>query len=181
MAGILPLAACMDERAVLYLDLDDTILSWADGKPAPGEGVREFLLWALDRFEVRWLTRWARDGRMEPGLLIDLCKLTGVETARLRGIHGLDWSEGTKLDGIAWAEHVVRGRPFLWLEDDNTGADHQAFLEHHGLGHCFHHCDVTQDPQALRRAHSELERRHGGSGSNDGSDSKSGADACQRA
>lgn len=154
----------MNRRAVLYLDLDDTVLSWADGKPAPGTGVREFLLWALEHFEVRWLTRWARDGCMDPGLLVDLCKLTGVETDRLRTIQGMDWSEGTKLDGIAWSEHVVLGRPFVWLEDDNTGAEHQAFLASHGLADCFHHCDVTQDPEALREAHSELERRSAESG-----------------
>lgn len=154
----------MEPRAVLYLDLDDTILTWADGSPAPGAGVREFLLWALGHFEVRWLTRWARDGTMEPGLLRDLSKLTEVETERLGEIRGLDWSDGTKLDGIAWAEHIVLGRPFLWLEDDNTGAEHRAFLDAHELAHCYRHCDVTQDPEALVNAHAELKRRHEVSG-----------------
>jgi hypothetical protein len=152
----------MTGRPVLYLDLDDTVLTWADGEPAPAEGVREFLLWALDRFEVRWLTRWARDGRMDPGLLEDLCSLTGVETDRLSEIHGVDWSDGTKLDGIAWLEHVVLERPFVWLEDEETGADHRPFLQRHGFAECFLHCDVTQDGDALRRAHEELRGRAGG-------------------
>lgn len=147
------------ERPVLYLDLDDTVLSWQDGSPAAGRGVREFLLWALDRFEVRWLTRWARDGCMDPGLLKDLGKLTGVDPERLGVIRGLDWSDGTKLDGIAWAEHIVRGRPFIWLEDDNTGADHRQFLDLHDLADCYLHCNVTDDPEALLSAHSELKHR----------------------
>lgn len=150
----------MFESAVLYLDLDDTILTWKDGSPAPGPGVRDFLLWALDRFEVRWLTRWARDGCMSSDLLTDLAKLTGVEEERLRSIRGLDWSDGTKLDGLAWVEHMVRGRPFVWLEDDNTGANHQYFLELHGFAHCYWHCDVTEDPEALRTAHSVLAHWH---------------------
>ena len=150
----------MSEKAVLYLDLDDTILTWADGSPAPGAGVRDFLLWALDRFEVRWLTRWARNGCMAPDLLVDLSKLTGVDPDRLKTIQGLDWSIGTKLDGIAWSEHVVRGRPFVWLEDDQTGADHRGFLQLHGLQECYVHCDVTDDPDALTNAHSALRRSY---------------------
>lgn len=150
----------MNRKPVLYLDLDDTILTWARGKPEPAEGVREFLLWALDRFEVRWLTRWARDGRMSPDLVVDLGKLTGVEADRLREIDGLDWNEGSKLDGIAWVEHIVQGRPFVWLEDDNTGAEHRAFFGHHGFDESYRHCDVTKDPDALLRSFQELKRRH---------------------
>lgn len=151
----------MSDKPVLYLDLDDTILTWAEGKPAPADGVRDFLLWALDRFEVRWLTRWARDGCMADDLLVDLGKLTGVEPARLRQIRGLDWSEGSKLDGIAWAEHIVQDRPFIWIEDDNTGADHHSFFERHEFTGSYRHCDVTRDPTALLRSHAELKRIHG--------------------
>lgn len=158
MAGILPCTTSMNAKPVMYLDLDDTILTWAEGKPAPAEGVREFLLWALEQFEVRWLTRWARDGCMAPDLVRDLGKLTGVEPERLREIQGLDWSEGSKLDGIAWVEHVVRDRPFVWIEDDNTGADHRAFFHRHSFMDSYRHCDVTQEPEALRQSHEELKR-----------------------
>lgn len=146
----------MNDRPVLYLDLDDTILTWESGEPAPAKGVREFLLWALEHYEVRWLTRWAPDGRMDPDLLVDLSKLTGVETERLKEIRGLDWEGGSKLDGIAWVEHLVMERPFIWMEDDNTGAEHCSFLVLHGFGECFRRCNVTQNANALRQVHAEM-------------------------
>lgn len=142
---------------VLYLDLDDTILSWADGSPRPGPGATEFLLWALDRFEIRWLTTWCPNGRMEAGLLGDLSKLTNVPVERLRTIRGFDWEGGSKLDGIAWVEHVVLGRPFLWIEDSNVPPEALEFLDCHGLRDRFRHCDVTRRPEALRELHRSLQ------------------------
>lgn len=144
---------------VLYLDLDDTIVSWADGSPRPGRGATEFLLWALDRFEVRWLTTWCPDGRMDPALLADLSKLTDVPVDRLRGIRGFDWQNGSKLDGIAWLEHVVLGRPFLWIEDSTVEPGALEFLARHGLRDRFRSCDVTRRPDDLRELHRVLRRQ----------------------
>lgn len=152
----------MSTRPVLYLDLDDTIISWADGKPRPAAGVGEFLSWALDRFEVRWLTRWARDGCMEPRLLRDLSKLTGVAEERLREIRGLDWGGGDcKLDGIAWLEHLVLGRPFLWVEDESVGEGEIALLTQHGFRDFYRWCNVTRDPGAVRTLHGQLREAFG--------------------
>lgn len=69
-------------------------------------------------------------------------------------------TEGSKLDGIAWSEHIVQGRPFVWLEDDNTGAEHRLFLHQHGFGDSFRHCDVTRDPNALVLSFVRLKERH---------------------
>src|SRR5690606_19286572 len=82
--SVLAVATAMQQRVVLYLDLDDTVISWTGGVPAGAPGLREFLLWALDVFEVRWLTRWARDGRMEARLVRDLAKMSGVPVRRLQ-------------------------------------------------------------------------------------------------
>lgn len=141
----------------MYLDLDDTLVVWSDGSPSGAPGTREFLHWALESFEVRWLTRWARDGRMDEKLLNDLAKLTQVDVEALRPIQGLDWS-GTesKLNGIAWLEHVVLDRPFLWVEDDTIEPAALEFLEANGLADCFCRCDVTKDREALRTLHAEL-------------------------
>jgi hypothetical protein len=149
------------ERPVLYLDLDDTVVSWATGEPRGAEDAGPFLRWALDRFEVRWLTTWAPSGLMDGGLLVDLCKLTGIPAERLQRIRGLDWEGGTKVDGIAWVEHVVMGRPFVWIEDDTVPPAALEFLDHHGYLACFHRCDVTRDAEALRRLHGELEAAWG--------------------
>ncbi|MFW6079985.1 MAG: hypothetical protein ACODAE_10210, partial [Gemmatimonadota bacterium] len=106
-------------QPALYLDLDDTLLSYATGRPQAGLGARRFLHWAIATFEVRWLTRWCPDGRMPDGLLADLARMTGVPRECLRTVRGFDWRwSASKLDGIAWLEHRVLGRPFLWIEDE---------------------------------------------------------------
>lgn len=145
-------------RPVLYLDLDDTIVSWSSGEPRGAPGVEDFLRWALRRFEVRWLTSWTPSGQMEESLLVDLAKLTGVDVGFLGCIHGLDWEGGSKLDGIAWLEHVVLDRPFLWIEDGSLPDSALEFLRAHGLDECFVRCDVTRDEDALARLHQRLER-----------------------
>lgn len=141
---------------VLYLDLDDTIVSWADGSPRRAPGVTAFLSWALERYEVRWLTTWCPGGRMEARLLADLTKLTGVPSERLRRVRGVSWDGGSKLDGIAWLEHVVLRRPFLWVEDGSVRPEALRFLARHGFADRFRHCDVTRDPYAVLRLHRKL-------------------------
>lgn len=151
-------------RPVLYLDLDDTLVAWPDGRrgsPRVARGGRELLCWALERYEVRWLTTWCPDGRMESRLLRDLAKMLGVPAEALEGIRGLDWSHSRcKLDGIAWMEHVVLRRPFVWLEDEYGFGDRErSFLEAHGLGACHLPVNVSTDADALLRVHAALRAR----------------------
>lgn len=156
-------------RPVLYLDLDDTLIAWPDGRrgsPRAARGARDFLCWALEHYEVRWLTTWCPDGRMEAGLLGDLARMLDLSPQTLEQVHGLDWSESQcKLDGIAWMEHVVLRRPFLWLEDEyGFGEREQAFLDAHGLGACYRHVNVTTDADALGPVHAALRDAAGGEG-----------------
>lgn len=157
-------SAEVNVRPVLYLDLDDTLIAWTDRRPRLAEGAREFLLWALDRYEVRWLTRWCPDGRMEEERLTSLQHLLGIPRERLAGLIGMDWSaSGCKLDGLAWLEHLVLRRPFLWIEDEyGVGERERRFLEAHGLSDRYRHVNVTRDPGALRRLHAELAARENG-------------------
>lgn len=153
----------MRQQPVLYLDLDDTVISWKDGAPSGAPGLTEFLLWALDTFEVRWLSRWARDGRMQPGLIQDLATMSNVPVERLRPIDGLDWdATDDKLNGIAWLEHVALERPFIWVEDESVGTATTDFLARHGFGGTHYHCNVTRDPDALVRLHAVLMERFDG-------------------
>lgn len=150
-------------RPVLYLDLDDTLVAWPEGRegsPRAAEGARDFLRWALERYEVRWLTTWCPDGRMAAELLSDLGRLLDLPDEALEGIRGMDWSGSRcKLDGVAWVEHVVAGRPFLWLEDDyGFGERERRFLEAHGMADRYRHVNVTEDAGALARVHRELRR-----------------------
>lgn len=146
-------------RPVLYLDLDHTLVSWRGGSPHAGRGAREFVLWALERYEVRWLTTWCPDGRMGEGLLQDLARMLGVSAELLQHIRGCDWTDtGTKLNGVAWLEHIVLERPFLWIEDEyGVGARELGFLDEHGFSACYHRINVTKDPESLRRLHAALQ------------------------
>lgn len=142
---------------VLYLDLDDTLISWRGGNPHAAPGARDFMLWALEHYEVRWLTTWCPNGEMEKSLLADLCKMLKIETATLRRVRGFDWQGHSKLDGIAWLEHIVLHRPFLWVEDDfGFGERELHFLAAHGLLDRYRWCNVTEHPDSLIRIHEQL-------------------------
>jgi len=147
-------------RPVLYLDIDDTLIAWANGIPRAAPGAREFFLWALDRFEVRWLTTWCPGGEMEPSLLRDLCKMLEVDVSVAEHIRGFDWdATDTKLNGVAWVEHFVLQRPFLWIEDEyGFGAQERAFLAEHGLLDRYRHCNVSVTPASLQRLHELLDQ-----------------------
>ena len=154
-------------RTVLYLDLDDTIIAWPHGRNASPRGARgggELLGWALEQFEVRWLTTWCPDGRMAPGLLRDLARMLRLPLDLLEGIRGLDWSASRcKLDGIAWMEHLVLGRPFVWLEDEyGFGERERRFLRAHGLAESHLAVNVSTDANALARVQSALRLRAAG-------------------
>lgn len=142
---------------MLYLDLDDTIISWSGGKPRAAAGAREFVLWALERYEIRWLTTWCPTGEMEASLLGDLCKMLEIDVEALRAIRGFDWEGRSKLDGIAWLEHTVLRRPFLWVEDDfGFGEVELEFLAQHGFLDRYRWCNVTEHPESLIRIHEQL-------------------------
>jgi hypothetical protein len=150
----------LELRPVLYLDLDDTLVSWADGTPQAAPGAREFLLWAVECFAVRWLTTWCPSGEMKPSLLADLASMLEIDVALIEHICGFDWdSTETKLNGIAWLEHAVLRRPFLWIEDEyGFGERERRFLAEHGFLGRYRHCNVTEDPAALEHLQAVLER-----------------------
>jgi hypothetical protein len=148
-------------KPVLYLDIDDTLLSWASGEPRAVPGAGRFVTRALERFEVRWLSRWCPDGRMPERLLLDLAKMLGIAPACLRAIRGCIWDEnGIKVDGITWLEHVALDREFLWIEnrDGLTPRDLEVLREA-ARSDCYIACDVTEDEAALDRVLPLLDRR----------------------
>lgn len=148
-----------DVRPVLYLDVDDTVLSWADGEPAAVPSSRAFVEWALSNFEVRWLTKWCPSGQMPEDLLGDLAKMLGLEPERLACIEGCSWEEsGAKVDGIMWLEHLVMGRPFFWVENREGLSDRDlAVLVATDTRHRYLECNVSEDETALERTRQRIE------------------------
>lgn len=150
-------------RPVMYLDVDDTLLRYPNGReadPIVADGAREFFAWALDVYEVRWLTQWCRTGAMDDDLVDDFCRMLDVEPSVVQSVRGLDWSfSDTKLDAIAWLEHLVLHRPFLWVEDNyGVSALERRFLAEQGLADCWRRCNVTERPDALTNLHRNLRR-----------------------
>lgn len=150
-------------RSVMYLGIDDTLLRYPDGRdarPVPTPGAGEFLAWALDTHEVRWLSRRCPSGTMNDEMKERLSRLPGLEVGRLDSVRGLDWScSGRKLDGIAWLEHLVLDRPFLWIGDESDlRAPERELLAGLGLEDCWRVCNATKQQGALNRLHETLQR-----------------------
>lgn len=153
----------MRQRPVLYLDLDDTLVSWATGQPVAAPAAAPFVTWALQHFEVRWLTTWCPDGEMPDGLLHDLARLLRLPVETLGRIRGIDWAaSGCKLDGIAWLEHRVLGRPFAWVEDEKGFRERERdFLARNRMLGSYYHCNVTDEVDSLSRVWESLRARYG--------------------
>lgn len=95
---------------------------------------------------------------MEEKLLHDLAKMLSLDPGVLQHIRGCEWpAEGSKINGIQWLEHLVLGRPFVWLEDEyGFKARERDFLEENGVLGAYWHCNVTEDPQSLGRVQAAL-------------------------
>jgi hypothetical protein len=95
---------------------------------------------------------------MGEDLVHSFCKMLRIDPVTIRSIQGLDWSESdSKLAGIAWLEHVVLGRPFIWVEDEHgLGEKERAFLDLQGFADAGLGCNVTTEPESLRTLHRRL-------------------------
>jgi hypothetical protein len=152
-------------KLVLYVDIDDTLLMWRSTghrgkyipKAAPGAG--DFLRWAVNHFEVRWLSMWCRDGQFQPGNAEELAQLLGVEVEFITAIPTVRFTdpdkfrdECRKTDGIDFTED------FVWIEDDILQSEKQVLRDHKmGLRHI--PCNVTANPNRLLVVWEQLRKR----------------------
>lgn len=159
-------------RPVLYLDVDDTLLTFSEdawagrgliGNPnemVAGDGARELVEWALEHMEVRWLTWWCPSGVMQREAAARLGRALDVEPTLLETIRGLPWMSGRmglKVNGIDWTEHAA-GREWFWVEDDLLPLEVEE-LEQRKCADRYIHCNVTRDPSAIRKAFATLREK----------------------
>ncbi len=152
-------------KPVMYLDIDGVLWD-VDMSKVPAEemedaykganGVAEFMAFALENFEVRWLTAWGHfTGDIEDHGRELLARYTGVGIdvwAQVKPNKG--WKRN-KTEGISWDEHLKEGRPLVWIEDGISAPETQALAANH-LSHRYYHTDVFDDPNALIKTHAKL-------------------------
>jgi hypothetical protein len=125
-------------KPILFLDVDDTLIAYP--KAVPGNHVPEFIRWAKEHFEVRWLTMWAVSGEMDSLHAAELAKILGVpvkEIAEIRNPHGFkvipirlvrdeNWRDKSVSIRAALAE--TPGREWAWVEDPHLTPWERDFI-----------------------------------------------------
>jgi hypothetical protein len=158
-----PVPAASPLRPVIYLDIDDTLVTfpphqtpewWAE-HPDGGlaDGAVAFLTWAHEHCEVRWLTYWCGRGYLAEQ---DIAKLERIGLPReltRRIVNPMRWFD-VKTTGINWEEQRL-GREWVWLEDGLLTAE-LAELEARGCLFRYLRTNSSEDPDALRRSWNQL-------------------------
>jgi hypothetical protein len=102
-------------RWTLYIDVDDTFL--LHQKPVHNTG--SFFRWCVEHFDVKWMTRWCPDGKMDKSQISYLAPILGIEPERFKDFEnplGFKWC---KTEAVDW-----EGKPFVWVE--NTLFPHEV-------------------------------------------------------
>lgn len=142
-------------KPILYLDVDGVILTHEKRTQlGPALGLKDFMHFALEHFEVRWCTSWAISGVMSPKNLEDLVNITKLPIDIWMKIKpSLPW-QNYKTEAIDWDE-IKQGRPFVWLEDGILPEEEEK-LHNLGYFHCYYFTDVIADKNALLETWGEL-------------------------
>jgi len=146
---------------LMYLDVDDTLLVWnrlstlPSGFPAPRAA--EFITWALEHFEVRWLTMWCPSGIMDDGSARELAyrfnnKILADEFKSIQNPKAFEMKY--KTDAIDFDDP----RPWVWVEDD-TLTHEEDLLRGRNLYHNFYPTNVSIDPVRLQQTWRMLANR----------------------
>lgn len=142
----------------MYLDVDDSILIWSDksnGFGAPK--VAEFIVWALEHFEVRWLTMWAVSGRMNKEGAQELHYRLAhkiSEFTLMNEIYNPNGFSGLKTDAIDFDD----SRPWVWVEDRIAGGEYEV-LTNRKLLDRFYRTNVSVNSIALQATWNKLAKK----------------------
>jgi len=149
---------------VLYLDVDDTLLIWqrttdgtdgVSGFAAPRAA--EFIRWAVEHFEVRWLTMWCPPGTLDQHSADELeyrfnKRISAQEFMAIR--NPMKFEAGLKTDAIDFDDPL----PWVWVEDDIMLTEEQLLRRKH-LYDNFYPTNVSIDPTRLQLTWQKLAHR----------------------
>lgn len=148
-------------KPILYLDVDDTLLIWPG--PVAGCGAREFLRWAKQHFEVRWLTMWCPRGDLGDRASV-LATLLNMERAELAEIVNpvpfwVTYSSRDKTQSIQDGA-IAERRPWVWVEDPYLSRYEQEWLrEYPDYAANYYETAVSSDPEGILRTWKILSER----------------------
>lgn len=150
-------------KPVLYLDLDDTCLAYPGGQAGPG--VPEFIRWAKEHFEVRWLTMWCPSGDMakptdgtNAALLSLRLKITEAEILEIVNPHpfpvwgsyiGLNGSYRDKSESIRAMLNETPDREWVWVEAPHLERSEWAFIVSDENSRNYYRTSVSEDGAAV--------------------------------
>ncbi len=144
----------MVEKPVMYLDVDG-VLWTVDGTGYHGAiGLAEFMMFALEHYEVRWCTAWAVSGKMDLTRLAMLSEWTGVDILIWVQVESSFGWHTYKTETIDWGE-VERGRRFVWIEDEILSEEYEI-LRQRGIEDWYIHTNVLVDSKALLKTLTKL-------------------------
>jgi hypothetical protein len=134
---------------VMYLDVDDTLLVWTNdfvGFAAPRAA--EFMYWALEHFEVRWLTMWCPSGRLQPHGAEELSYRFNYKVSQetFFNIYNPKMFWQDKTDGVDFEDP----RPWVWVEDGLIRVE-EDLLKRRNLWNNFYKTNVTHDRRMLQK------------------------------
>ena len=146
----------MKER-LMYLDCDDTLLIHTrDVRGFPAPLAAEFVHWALEHFEVRWLTMWCPSGRLQPHGAAELAYRfdNRVTAETFLDIHNPKSFRHDKTEGVDFDDP----RPWVWVEDGLAVVEYEE-LQRRKMNNRFFRTNVSTNCTALQATWRKLAKQ----------------------
>jgi hypothetical protein len=125
-------------KPVLYLDIDGVLLANENNLSI---GTAEFIKYAIDNFEVYWLTTHCMDGTTAHA--IEYLQRGSDEDLR-------PWLE--KFKPVTWSlkktDAIDFSKPFLWFDDDCFSGE-KIDLQEHNVFHSWIEVDLAKYPDQM--------------------------------